>query len=306
MRFSKDLVGAFWASTGPAASTGFCQIPVAKVNLTIGPGSGGAENGNSGQKASQTASSRPIWTHRFCGRAVIRMATLAELRETTPIVFDVQRSDVSIQARFRTHLWSLFHNIPALYEALLTRLAEFGLTPQGIKSDVADGSLGAYNVNFWLLGFRALVRIRLENLEIQFNGVIQGDVDVLERIFVRVSEALDTSTQDFGVSSYAVDIGLHGPLTGIEPKDYVATFVTRVPPLLGPFIGSGAVFYFGEEGDTTLRTITADLSGYLPGKLYIRVYAIYKDTVRPQTLKTAVEEHMAAALRSLGLRTGSS
>ena len=72
------------------------------------------------------------------------------------------------------------------------------------------------------------------------------------------------------------------------------------------FIGSGAVFYFGEEGDTTLRTITADLSGYLPGKLYIRVYAIYKDTVRPQTLKTAVEEHMAAALRSLGLRTGSS
>ena len=39
MRFSKDLVGAFWASTGPAASTGFYRIPVAKVNLTITPGS---------------------------------------------------------------------------------------------------------------------------------------------------------------------------------------------------------------------------------------------------------------------------
>ena len=37
MRFSKDLVGAFWASTGPAASTGFCRIPVAKVTVTIGP-----------------------------------------------------------------------------------------------------------------------------------------------------------------------------------------------------------------------------------------------------------------------------
>jgi len=231
------------------------------------------------------------------------MATLSELRETRPIVFDVQRTDVSIQAKFRTHYWSLFHNIPALYSALLTGLGEFGVTPHGIRSDVADGSLGAYNVNFWMLNFRALVRIRLEQIEVQSNNITQSDVEPLERAFVRLTEALAGSTSDFALSSYAVDVGLHGQPTGVDPKDYLATFVRTRPRLPGPYTGSGVVFYFGEDAATMVRTLTADLSGLLPDKLYVRVFSLYKETVHPHMLRSAVEGHVRAALQSIGLET---
>ena len=230
------------------------------------------------------------------------MANSVGRSETAPIVFDVRRSDLSIQVNFRSHFWSLFHNIPNLYSALLRGLGEFGVTPSTIKSDVADGSLGAYNVNFWMFGFRALVRIRLEQVEIQFNNITQSDVEQMERAFVRLLEALAASNAEFALSSYAVDIGLHGELSGVESKDYLATFVARSPRLPGPYIGSGVVFYFGEDGAATLRTVTADLSGLLPGKLYVRVYCVYKETLDPKGLRAAVEEQMTAAFSSIGLR----
>lgn len=221
----------------------------------------------------------------------------------SPIRFEVERSDLSIQATFRTHLWALFHNIPQLYSALLTELGELGVTANSIKSDTADGSLGAYNVNFWLMNFRAQVRIRLEQLEIHFTNIVQADADKSERLFLQLARALAAVNEEFAFSGYAVDIGLHGQPIGIEPKEYLARFVGRRPQLPGPYIASGAVFYFGEEGHATLRTLTADLSGLLTDKLYVRIYSVFKDTVRPERLRSTVEEHTSAALRSIDLVT---
>lgn len=231
------------------------------------------------------------------------MATLSELAaERAPIVFDVQRSDLTIQINFGKHFWPLFHNIPSFYSALLDRLGEFGVVPNSIRTDVADGSLGAYNVNFWMFNFRASVRIRLERLELQFNNILQSDLDELERVFVRLTEALAASFEGFEVASYAVDLGLHGQPLGVEPKTYLARFISNVPEGVGPHFGSGVVFYFGEEGQAPLRTITADLSGPLPGKVYVRLYSVLTGTTA-HALRGAIEEHMTIGLRSLGLTT---
>ena len=152
-----------------------------------------------------------------------------------------------------------------------------------------------------MLGFRALVRIRLERLEIQFDNITQADVEPMERAFVRLLGALAAAQSDFDLSSYAVDIGLHGRLSGVEPKDYLGTFVAKSPSLPGPYIASGVIFYFGEDGAAAVRTVTADLSGLVPGNLYVRIYCLYKDTVPPQGLRAAAQEQIRAALSSLGL-----
>ena len=83
------------------------------------------------------------------------MADIPELQSSSaPVLFNPERADLSVTVTFSGHLWPLFHNVLDLYSALLNELADFGITVSGIKSDVGDGSLGAYNVNFWLLGFR--------------------------------------------------------------------------------------------------------------------------------------------------------
>lgn len=226
------------------------------------------------------------------------MATDAE---RGPIVFDVERADLSVQATFRTHFWSLFHNIPDLYSALLRELGEFGVTPNSIRTDAGDGSLGAYNVNFWMLNFRVQVRIRLEQVEIHSNNITQPDAELFERAFIRLFQALAGASREFAISGYAVDLGLHGQPTGVEPREYLASFVRRRPDLPGTYIGSGVVFYYGEDENSTIRTVTADLSGALTGKVYVRIYSLLKDTVQPQTLRGVVEGNMTAALRGIGL-----
>lgn len=218
-----------------------------------------------------------------------------------PASFDVQRANLSIQVKFGKQFWPLFHNIPSLYSALLERLGSFGVTPQSIKSEVGDGSLGAYNVNFWLLGFRALVRIRLEQMEVEFNAITQQDVDPFEKAFVELLAALAQASPEVGVSSYTIDIGLHGDVGGIEPKEYLSRFLRAIPSGAGPFIGCGVVFYFGAAGPATLRSVSADLSGALPGKLFVRAFSVYDATVQPSGLRRLVEEDGQAALSILNL-----
>lgn len=223
--------------------------------------------------------------------------------EPTLIPFDVQRSDITIQVNFGAQFWPLFHNIPSLYSALLSRLKDSGVTAHHIRSDVGDGTLGAYNVNFWILAFRAQVRIRLENVEIQFNSITRQDVDAFERAFVALMGALTDAMREIQFTTYGVDFGLHGDPQGISTRDFLGRFISNVPDRLGAFIGAGVVFYFGEEAESPVRTVTADLSGAFPGKLYVRFYSLYKGTMSPETLRSAVERDATTGLESLGLRS---
>jgi hypothetical protein len=232
------------------------------------------------------------------------MATSEDAGEQPPIPFKVERSDLAVQVTFRSRLWSLFHDITKLYDALLD-LSEFGVTAQGIKSDVADGSLGAYNVNFWMLDFRVLVRIRLERLDIQFNGMVQGDLERFEQAFLRLLGALSTARSDFAVAGYGIDLGLHGETVGVESGEYLSRFVRNIPRV-GPHLTSGVIFYYGEGGASTLRTLTLEMSGSFPGRLFFKHYALFNDSVRPDTLRRVFEEQVMTALRLVGLSSESS
>ena len=91
------------------------------------------------------------------------------MTEPKLIPFDTQRSDISIQGTFESELWCLFHDVPRLYSGLLHGLRDTGITPNSIKVDNGDGSLGGYNVQFWLFDFRVLVRVRLDRFEIRLS-----------------------------------------------------------------------------------------------------------------------------------------
>lgn len=227
------------------------------------------------------------------------------MTQATLVDFDVQRADVTIQANFAAEFWPLFHNIPAFYSALLIRLRDVGLTSNAIKTDVGDGSLGGYNVNFWLFDIRALVRIRLERLDIEFRSILQADVDLLERAVVGVLEALRSSmssSSNFEIANYWVDVQLHGEPSGIPVRGYLSRFVSDAPSGLGPLLGSGCVFYFGEQSAAPVKTVTVDLSAAFPGKLYVRLATFFQGSTRPEALRAAVEEHMATGLAAIGLR----
>ena len=220
---------------------------------------------------------------------------------TSLVRFNIEKADVLLNAQFGAQFWSLFHNIPAFYSSLLRGLRDLGLTSSAIRSDTGDGSLGAYNVNFWLFDFKALVRIKLERLEIEFRNLIAEDVERLDLLCKGLLPALASTQSDFLTSSYSVDVHLHGEPEGLTPKEYLGRFVAAVPTGLGPLLGTGSIFYFGEQIKTPSRSVAVDLSGVMPGKLYVRLLSFREGAINPDALKASVEESVVAGLSAVGL-----
>ena len=222
------------------------------------------------------------------------------MTEPELIPFDTQRSDISIQGTFESELWSLFHDVPRLYSGLLHGLRDTGITPNSIKVDNGDGSLGGYNVHFWLFDFRVQVRVRLDRFEIDFRNIVQSDIAPVEHLLLGLVDALTTSTSDFRVAGYHVDLHLHGDVVGVDRNEYLGRFVKNAPDL-GPSLGSGCVFYFGDQPGAPLRTVTVDLSGVVPGKVYVRLFTFLDGSIAPGELRTVFEKEAKASLAAMGL-----
>ncbi len=214
--------------------------------------------------------------------------------------FDVNRADLNIQINFGSQFWPLIHNIPRLYSALLTGMKTFGLGSRAIRTDTGDGSLGDYNVNFWLFDFRAVVKIRLDGAELHCPNLTDSDVEPLERAFIRLAECLSQAQENLPLSSYFVTVNLHGQPEGLSAKNYLAGFVRSIPDQMGPQLGNGVVFYFGNHGPVTRATVTADQL-LVPDSVALRLTCLLDGSLRPDELRRTIEAELNAALNGLGL-----
>ena len=132
------------------------------------------------------------------------------------------------------------------------------------------------------------------------------NIDQLEQAFVRLTEALVAADNELTFASYGVTIELHGQPQGLGTTDYLASFASLPNnEELGPSLGSGALFYFGERPPVTTSNLAVDLSGVIEGKLYIRVSNVLDGTVLgPSDIRGVITERLRAGLESIGLRAG--
>ncbi|MBI4263198.1 MAG: hypothetical protein HY657_02380 [Acidobacteria bacterium] len=216
------------------------------------------------------------------------------------VPFQIERSELNIQLPFSRPFWPIANNIALLYSGLLNHLREFGVTPQGIRPDAADGSLGAFNVNFWLLQFGVLARIRLESIELNA-PTFNVDVDRLERAFLGLDRALREAERDLAYANYAVTVGMHGHIGGLEAKDFLARFASNVPQGLGTPVGSGTVFYFESQSPATLVVLTADLSAVVAGGVYVKLHTVFDGSMSPENLRRSAEKSLEQGIAALGL-----
>lgn len=228
------------------------------------------------------------------------MTLAGQAGQSPKIPFRVEKSELNVQLNFASPYWPLAQNISGLYAGLLKRMAEFGVTSQALRPDVADGSLGAFNVNFWMLQFGVIVRIRLDSVELNApNFAI--DANQLERAFVALDQSLRDVQPDLKYSTSTVTILMHGRVDGFEPKQFLERFSNSRPEGLGSFLGSGTVFYFEGRPPLTLLSVTADLSTAVAGGISVRVHSVFDDSIRPDALRAAAEEQLVLGVQGLGL-----
>lgn len=224
-----------------------------------------------------------------------------DARTADAVPFRVDRSELNVQLTFSRPFWPIANNVSSLYAGLLNHLRDFGLTSHGLRSDVGDGSLGSFNVNFWLLQFGLIVRIRLDGVELNAPS-FNVDLDQLEAAFLALDRSLHEVDPEVGYGSYAVTIGMQGRVEGVEGKEYLGRFAAGHPQGLGPLVGTGTVFYFEGRPPATLVSLTADLSAAIAGGVYVKIHTVFDGTLNAQSLRHTVEEHFTQGLAAMGLR----
>ena len=56
--------------------------------------------------------------------------------------FSIEQREVELESTFSPRLWSLVHDVPVLYEALLESLAPVGLSGMDLRPEAGNGSVG--------------------------------------------------------------------------------------------------------------------------------------------------------------------
>ena len=219
-----------------------------------------------------------------------------------PLTFNVARADVSLESTYAQPDFGLFRDTTGLVGHLFGRLQPHGLRTQDVKIERGDGSVADFRIACHLFNYRLGVLVRTEKVESACLNVLEGEVEQFAAVTIDALSAVKEHQPSIVFRSHTVAVTMHGALEGASTGDYLSRFATNIPSGLGPLTGCGGVMYFGTEGDRILSSVTVDLSGVVPGGLFVRAYAVWDASkVEPSVLPARVRAFVRRAVEAFGL-----
>lgn len=224
------------------------------------------------------------------------------------VPLSISRAEIDVESRFEPRLWTLHHNVPALYEALLRNLTPVGLSTLDLRPDAGDGSVGGSGLGFWLFAFRANVRVKLEAFTFQcrsLGGVTRPQiVQAIGGVMAAIGQASD---QQATFTGHTISYSCHGQLQGLPVTEFIRRFVPVGPAVerFGNHLGSGTAFYFGEAQPVLSSILTIDPSRELQDGLFVRVVLMIDGTPKSaEDLAQVSVERVRGAFSALDLDVG--
>lgn len=215
--------------------------------------------------------------------------------------FIIERREVETESTFSPRLWHLVHDVPVLYEALLERLANVGLSGADLRPETGDGSVGDTGLGFWLMGGKVHVQVRLDSLRLRTSTLTADVLAAADGVAAALQQA---SRNGLRFKTHAVSCTCHGSIEGMNAAEFIGRFVPKPPAIegLGDHLGTGVAYYFGEARPTVSSTLTLDASQAIQGGLYVRVFAVVDETAGTFTeIHTLAEERVRTALAAVNL-----
>lgn len=215
--------------------------------------------------------------------------------------FAIKQREIEIESTFAPRLWSVVHDVPVLYEALLDRLAPVGLSSADLRPETGNGSVGSAGVGFWLFGSQVNVQIRLNSLRFRTSSLDASVVNSADGVAEALRQAM---RNELRFTTHTVSHACHGLIEDTTAADFVRQVVPNPPAIegFGAHLGTGVAFYFGEAPPTISSTLTLDASQVVPDGLFVRVLVVVDGAVGTiPEIRDLGEERVHTALASVGL-----
>ncbi len=216
--------------------------------------------------------------------------------------FTIEQSEIELESKFAPRLWSVVHDVPVLYDALLDELAHVGLSSMDLRPDAGNGSVGGAGLGVWLFGGKANVRIGLDSVRFQTSSPEPQVVDSVDGVIGAVRRA----SPELRFKTHAVSYACHGLIEGMKAAEFVRRFVPSSVNIdgFGDCLGVGAALYFGEAPPMISSTLTLDISRVVPDGLFVRVLMVMDGAVGTGAAILALaKERTGAALTAVGLES---
>ena len=214
--------------------------------------------------------------------------------------FTIEQSEIELESKFTSRLWSVVHDVPVLYDALLDELAHFGLSTMDLRPDDGNGSVGGAGLGVWLFGGKVNVRIGLDGVRFQTSSPDPQVVDCVDGVLGAVRRA----SPELRFKTHSVSYACHGLIEGMKAAEFVRRFVPNPVNVdgFGDCLGAGAALYFGNAPPMLSSTLTLDISRVVPDGLFVRVFMVMDGAVGTgPAIRTLAEERTGAALTAVGL-----
>ncbi len=214
--------------------------------------------------------------------------------------FTIQQSEIELESKFASRLWSVVHDVPVLYDALLDELAYVGLSSMDLRRDAGNGSVGGAGLGAWLFGGTANVRIGLDSVRFHASSLAPRVVDSVDGVIGAVRRA----SPELRFKTHAISYAHHGLIEGTKGAEFVRRFVPNSVKIkgFGNCLGAGAALYFGEAPPMISSTLTLDVSRVIQDGLFVRVFMVMEGAVGTgAAIRALAEERTGAALTAVGL-----
>ena len=157
--------------------------------------------------------------------------------------FNIERRDIELESTFSPRLWSLVHDGPVLYDALLERLAHVGLSGMDLRPEAGNGSVGTTGLEFWLFGNKVNVQLRLDSFRFRTSSLASDVLDSADGVVAAIRQALP---DELRFRTHAVSYACHGLIEGMKAAELVGGIVGNAPVIegFGGHLGTGVAFYF--------------------------------------------------------------
>lgn len=214
---------------------------------------------------------------------------------------EVLKAELGFEAAYSQPEFNLFEG-PLLLDKVYKRLEKHGLRLSDLRAENSS-MIGERHLHCYLFNYVMTVKIRYDKVEINCVEFPRSHVESYVAGILDVLGAVKDALPTLFYRSFAVAIALHGKIQGLATREFLNRFTAKSPEGLGPSTGSGAVFYYGQENDRLLSSLTADISAAVQDAIYIRTQGVWDGTRAPvESVPKLANDFVGQALGVIGLQ----
>ncbi|MBI4000480.1 MAG: hypothetical protein HY348_01685 [Nitrospira defluvii] len=219
-----------------------------------------------------------------------------------PTNLDVLKAELGFEVAYTQPEFDLFESPSRLLDKLYKRLEKHGLKLADLRAENSS-IIGERHLHCYLFNYVMTVKIRHDKIEIHCVEFPRSHVETYAVGILDALAAVKDALPNLSFKAFAISVALHGRVEGQATRDFMNRLTIKSPEGLGPSTGAGAVFYYGQENDRLLSSLTADISAAVQDAIFLRIHGVWAGDRTPvESLPKVASDFVGRALGVIGLQ----